>query len=314
MEKSMPALEIENLHHYYRGNWLFGKFHALKGLNLTVNQGEFFGFLGHNGGGKTTTIKCVLGLLTASQGSIKIFGVPHNKTNARERVGYVPEHPYFYDHLTVRELVEMYAHLAGVEKGKLKGAVTQSLNMLGMSGRSKSPMRSLSKGLTQRVAMAQAIVASPKLLLLDEPFSGLDPLGRREIKDLLAILKETGTTIFISSHIISDIESLCDRASILVRGELKGVYDIKNASELRKGNYELVIRDFDSIRNQISKSAIDVSSTDKVLKLKYANREEGEQALGDAIKGGAHIDSFQFIHNSLEDVFVALARQDSSKA
>ncbi len=230
------VLEIKDLSYSYKSEWLGKPYNALKDINLDLHEGECFGFLGHNGAGKTTTIKCILSLTRIKSGSIKIFGKEHSLAASRENVGYLPEQPYFYDYLTVNETMELYATLAGVNNSDLKTAVREALDLVKISSRAKNRMRTLSKGLTQRVAMAQAIVAKPKLLILDEPFSGLDPIGRKEFRELISNLNRSGVAIFMSSHILSDVEDLCGRASIMASGELKGIYNLKDGS--LKGSLE----------------------------------------------------------------------------
>lgn len=225
------VLEITALSYVYRGNWMVGRKKAVQNLNLEIFEGESFGFLGHNGAGKTTTIKCILNLIKPSTGSVKIFGKSATEVSAREKIGYVPEQPYFYDYLTVAEILQMYAQLSGLHSHDRDNAITQALAAVNMGDRVGASMRSLSKGLTQRIAIAQAIVAKPKLLILDEPFSGMDPIGRKEFRELFLNLKKQGTTIFICSHILSDVELLCDRVSIMSQGELKGVFDIRDKSK-----------------------------------------------------------------------------------
>lgn len=225
--KTPKILEIKNLSYVYRGDWLLSKVRALKDVSLDVLSGEAFGFLGQNGAGKTTAIKCILNLIRPSSGEIKIFGESSKNTAARRSIGYLPEQPYFYDHLSVEETVSFYARLSGVAPNDLAQAVAEVLDLVQIGSRRAHRMRSLSKGLTQRVALAQALVAKPNLLILDEPFSGLDPLGRRQFRELLLALKAQGCTLFMSSHILSDVEQICDRASVLVQGELKGVVSMK---------------------------------------------------------------------------------------
>lgn len=226
MSAAVPALVLENLSYTYYRDFSRVPIHALKDLSLEVAQGESFGFLGPNGAGKTTTIKCILGLIRATSGRAFIGGVPATDVRSRVAIGYVPEQPYFYDNLTVSELMGVYATLAGVPSNQRKHAIATALERVHLAGRDHFAMRSLSKGLMQRVAMAQAIVAKPKLLILDEPFSGLDPIGRQEFRDLFFELKSEGVTLFLCSHVLSDIEFLCERASILVKGELKAIVDL----------------------------------------------------------------------------------------
>jgi ABC-2 type transport system ATP-binding protein len=276
----MAALIIDNLHYHYSSDMLLKRFHALKGVSLEIKEGEFFGFLGHNGGGKTTTIKCILSLVKPTTGTVSIFGQSNRQTSSRKLVGYVPEQPYFYDHLTVTELVTMYGRLVGLRGADLNQQVVSVLELLGIADRSNARMRTLSKGLTQRVAMAQALVGRPRLLVLDEPFSGLDPLGRKNFKDLLSRQKQQGTTIFISTHIIGDIEALCDRASIIVRGEIKGVFDIKNRTLPGEGGYELALRSCpENVVIELTSTADEISSHGAITNFKFNSRQRAEAAL-----------------------------------
>ena len=222
------AIDIAGLSYRYPSQWLKSGFQAITDLSLQVKPGESFGFLGHNGAGKTTTIKCILGLIAPTKGQISIFGKSSRQTSARLDLGYLPEQPYFYDSLTVFETLKFYGQLSGIASSDLKSRIDHALASVKLTGRASSPIRALSKGLTQRLAMAQAIIARPKLLILDEPFSGLDPIGRHEFRELILSLKNEGATIFMSSHILSDVESICDRASIMSKGELKGVFDLRN--------------------------------------------------------------------------------------
>jgi len=313
MEKRIKAIELKNLSYSYASDWTTRKFLALKDVNLDVYEGESFGFLGHNGAGKTTTIKCILNLIQPSQGNIHIFGVSSNKPNSRTSVGYLPEQPYFYDHLTVYELIIMYAVLAGVDNSHLHAAVTNSLDRVRVSAKSKSPMRSLSKGLTQRVAMAQAIVAKPKVLLLDEPFSGLDPIGRKEFKDLMFDLKESGTTMLISSHILGDIEHLCDRASIMAHGEIKEVFVIKDLPSLSSPSFELNISNVSELKDQLVARADAHEEYGEMLNLTFSDEATAIEMLNKAIEAKLNINSYRKTEASLEDLFVKLVKFDESK-
>ena len=302
------ALELSNLTYHYRHQWTGQKILTLKGLTLDVFAGEAFGFLGHNGAGKTTTIKCILRLVKLTGGSAKIFGRDCSDSKSRTSVGYLPEQPYFYDHLTVAEMLDMYACLAGVDSRFRSQAVSKALEQVSMSGRRDSPMRSLSKGLTQRVAMAQAIVANPKLLILDEPFSGLDPIGRKEFRDLIFSLKKSGTTIFICSHILGDVEYICDRASIMVRGELKRVVDLKSLSDEAGGQYELVIGNPGDFATRLGVASEQQLSEGSSLRLKFAAKTQAEAALKAALDAKVTVESYQFVHGNLEDLFVEVVK------
>jgi ABC-2 type transport system ATP-binding protein len=308
MSTKEPAIQIENLSYFYKSHWCWKKFQGLKDLSLTIAEGESFGFLGHNGAGKTTAIKCMLGLTRPASGSIKIFGQDSRTLASRSAVGYVPEQPYFYDHLTVNEIMRLYAALAGVPRPKINPAVEEALARIRLESKARVRMRSLSRGLMQRVAVAQAIVAKPRLLILDEPFSGLDPIGRKELADLLFNLKRAGTTIFMSSHILSDVEFLCERVSIMSHGQLKGVFALKDVPSLISGHYELVIRDFKSVEQELTAMSQEAAAQDVFLRLVFRDKARAEQALARAIQAGAGVESFQFVHGGLEELFVRLVK------
>jgi len=196
------------------------KLRAVDGLVLEVRDNEIFGLLGPNGSGKSTTIKIVLGLLEPSHGECAIFGKPSRSVAARQRVGFLPESPYFYRYLSGRELVSYYARLCGVNKDKLDAAVDSVIELVGMQEAAHRRVGTYSKGMLQRIGLAQAIVHDPRLIILDEPTAGVDPLGAAAIADIVRELKARGKTILLSSHLLAQIEGLCDRVAILHRGKL----------------------------------------------------------------------------------------------
>ena len=201
------------------GFWLRRK-PVLRDVTLSVRRGEVYGFLGPNGAGKTTSMKCLLGLLTPDQGSIKIFGRPGSEPCARQKLGYLPEQPYFYPHLTGRELIEYFGRLFGLPAAIRRQRTDDLLERVGMGSKADVPIRQYSKGMLQRIGLAQALINDPELVILDEPMSGLDPIGRREIKDIILELKAKGSTVFFSSHILADAEALCDRVGLLFNGHI----------------------------------------------------------------------------------------------
>lgn len=307
---SSAAIELNNISYAYRSDWLLKRIPSIQNINLTISEGETFGFLGHNGAGKTTTIKCLLNLVTPQEGSIQIFGKDSRSIDSRRLVGYVPEQPYFYDHLTVYEIVEMYAALTGIPTPNRHEAIMAALEAVHMTGRVKSKMRSLSKGLTQRIAMAQAIVARPKLLVLDEPFSGLDPLGRREFVELLRAMKDQGCTIFMSSHVLSDVEQLCDRISIMKNGTLRGVFSRADIQKQTHGTYELVIYNPERPLLDTLPHSHETVSSEAVIRLHYPDRTVAYHALEQALAAHAEIASFTFVHGGVEELFIKLIQSD----
>ena len=218
----MAAIEILGL----EKNYLVGFFHrrpklALRPLHLTVEEGEVFGFLGPNGAGKTTTLKLLMGLVFPTAGTARILSMDLDDPRVKAQIGFLPEQPYFYDYLTAQELLEYYAQLSGVPGNQRSHRVEQMLGRVGLKDAARVQLRKFSKGMLQRVGLAQAILHDPKLVFLDEPMSGLDPMGRREVRELIQQLRSEGKTVFFSTHILSDAEALCDRVAVIHQGELR---------------------------------------------------------------------------------------------
>lgn len=222
------ACRVDGLTKTYRAGFWGRRRPAVSGLGFAVARGEICGLLGHNGAGKTTTLKAILDLVRPDAGRIEIFGVDHRQRRARARVGYLPEGPYFYDHLTAAELLDFYGRLADLPARERARRAREALALVGMEAHAGLALRRCSKGMLQRVGLAQALLADPELLILDEPMSGLDPLGRREVRDLLGELRARGKTILLSSHIVPDLEALADRVVILARGRLAGTHDLRD--------------------------------------------------------------------------------------
>jgi ABC-2 type transport system ATP-binding protein len=220
----MHAIEICNLSKNYPVGFLKRQLRpALKPLDLTVETGETFGFLGPNGAGKTTTLKLLMGIVFPTTGSAKILGKDFLDPEVKRKIGFLPEQPYFYDYLSAPELVDYYARLSGVPAAGRSRRIGELLERVGLGDVGNKQLRKFSKGMLQRVGIAQAIVHDPQVLFLDEPMSGLDPLGRHEIRELIQDLKDRGKTIFFCTHILSDAEALCDRVAVIHKGELRGV-------------------------------------------------------------------------------------------
>ena len=214
------VLKIEDLHKSFKTGFLLRKKEILKGISLTVEEGEIFGYLGPNGAGKTTTLKCILGLLFPEKGKIELFGLSHLSLRAKERIGFLPENPYFYEHLTASEFLSFYGELSLKKKKDIATRVKELLRLVGLEPWANMPLRKFSRGMLQRIGFAQSLFNEPSLVLLDEPLGGLDPLGRKEMRDIIVRLKQEGKTVFLSSHILQDIEMICDRVAIIINGQV----------------------------------------------------------------------------------------------
>ncbi len=235
------AIEISGLEKTYEvGFWRKQKRRVLKPLNLTVQAGEVFGYLGPNGAGKTTTLKLLMGIVFPTGGSAKILGLDMQDPAVKAQIGFLPEQPYFYDHLTASELLDYYGQLSGVSAGERRRLIPRMLERVGMADAGNVQLRKFSKGMLQRVGIAQAVLHDPKVVFLDEPMSGLDPIGRRDVRDLIEGLKQDGKTVFFSTHILSDAEALCDRVAILHQGELRGVGTVAEFTAGAQGKVELL--------------------------------------------------------------------------
>lgn len=237
----MLAVEILGFEKTYTvGFWRKTKKTGLKGLNLEVKQGEVFGFLGPNGAGKTTTLKLLMGLISPTAGTARILGRDWRDPWARSRIGFLPEQPYFYDYLTPVELLDYYGSLSGVSAADRRQRIPGLLERVGLAEQSRAQLRKFSKGMLQRVGIAQAVLHDPEIVFLDEPMSGLDPIGRREMRDFIQALNQQGKTVFFSTHILSDAEALCDRVAVLNHGELRGTGVVAELIAANRGRMEII--------------------------------------------------------------------------
>src|SRR5262245_1747924 len=300
----MHAIEIQDLSKDYAvGFWKKQLRPALKSLSLTVNAGETFGFLGPNGAGKTTTLKLLMGIIFPSSGSARILGKDCMDPEVKRKVGFLPEQPYFYDYLSATELLDYYARLSGVAPEGRKQRIDVLLERVGLGDVGSKQLRKFSKGMLQRVGIAQAIVHDPELIFLDEPMSGLDPLGRHEVQELIQSLKDQGKTIFFSTHILSDAEALCDRVAVIHKGELRGIGVVNDLRSSVAGTSEVIWEGAEVlpfVRNMLSESHVTSDSVRATAKSTDLDRllEEIRRHQGRLI-------SVTPLHGTLEDYFLA---------
>ncbi len=233
MSADAPAIKTTGLSHSYQKNFWEKKRLALDSLDLTVDKGEIYGFLGANGAGKTTAIKILVGLQRQVAGTAEIFGIPVSDMECRRKIGFMPENPYFYEYLTARESLDFYGALCDLPKEGRAGKINELLDFVGLADARDTRLREFSKGMRQRLGIAQAIVHQPPLVILDEPMSGLDPIGRRQVREAILDLHRRGATIFFSSHILSDVEMICHRAALIDHGRLLASGTIDELLEAR---------------------------------------------------------------------------------
>ncbi|MCU0303339.1 MAG: ABC transporter ATP-binding protein [Thermoanaerobaculales bacterium] len=276
---------------------------VLRGLDLEVFKGEIFGFLGPNGAGKTTTIKAVTGLVIPDSGEITIGGLPHDAMAAKRRIGFMAENPYLYQHLSGREYLRFSADLLEVAPSEIDDRVAAVLDQVSMGGRGDQTMRTYSKGMLQRIALAQALLGSPQLLILDEPMSGLDPIGRRDVRDLILEQHERGVTVFFSSHIIPDVETICDRVATVIGGRVHGVGAVRDLLAREVESYEITFTGLDPSALRTPVESAHRGSDAAWVRVAADRRDDVIRELAEA---GARMMSLTPVRSTLEDLLMSL--------
>lgn len=291
------------------GFWRKRKVRSLDGLSLVVNRGEIFGFLGANGAGKTTTLKILMRLIFPTAGSARILGQDIADVSMHQRIGYLPESPYFYDYLTALEFLDYCGQIFGLSASDRQERSRALLSRVRLDEKKwTTQLRKLSKGMLQRVGMAQALVNDPEVIFLDEPMSGLDPIGRREVRDLIAALRLEGKTVFMCTHILSDIEVLCDRVAILRRGRLA---QLGTLEELRRGTHEqsrlevvTTGTDAATLKRYIENNDVQITATPSGLRIEVSAENEVDNVLSALRKAGGKLVAVQPLRQSLEELFL----------
>ncbi len=302
-----PAIETIGLTKDYAvGFWRKRPRRALDGLSLHVEQGEVFGFLGPNGAGKTTTLKLLLQLVFPTSGEARILGRPPGDVSAKQRLGYLPENPYFYDYLTAEELLTYFGGLLGLRGPARRQRVSALLDEVGIGAERRLQLRKFSKGMLQRIGIAQALLNEPELVILDEPMSGLDPLGRRDVRRLILRLRDRGCTVFFSSHVLSDAEALCSRVAILSKGRLVAGGRLSEILAFGVHGWELVVADArnDLIAEYKSQITRAVQIGEGRFSLELPLGTPPERLLSALTAGGARLVSLNPVRDTLEDYFV----------
>jgi ABC-2 type transport system ATP-binding protein len=288
----------------------FGQKVAVKGLTLTVERGEVFGFLGPNGAGKSTSVKMLLGLIAPTSGGAFILGKPAGDIPARCKVGFLPEHFRFHDWLTAREFLHFHGRLYEMPADRLRRRAGELLELVGLADHADKRLRDFSKGMLQRIGLAQALLNDPELVFLDEPTSGLDPVGRRMVRDIIRDQRSRGATVFLNSHLLSEVEITCDRVAFIKHGE---VLDTRQMDKLAPGVFSVSVR----ARNVCAEAleglrqrAISVRADGERLSLEVANEEALPEILAYLVAGGARVYSFNSERVSLEDLFIQIVGTD----
>jgi ABC-2 type transport system ATP-binding protein len=307
------AIEIENLTKDYPFGFLhLKKKRSLEGLTMQVESGEVFGFLGPNGAGKSTTIKLLVGLIFPDAGSARILGKPIADIEMHRDIGYLPEQPYFYDYLTAAEVLDYFARFHDLTATDRRERVSRMLQKVGLETAGKIQLRKYSKGMLQRVGLAQAILHDPKVVILDEPMSGLDPIGRREVRDIILELKREGKTVLFSTHILSDAEMLCDRVGVIVGGKLRGVGAPNEIVGMKPQGMEIL---FELAGSGVNAAAVIAKATKTGDRYRMQVSEEELYGALEQLRGvRAKILSVAQIKASLEEYFMNLIEADRAQA
>jgi ABC-2 type transport system ATP-binding protein len=312
---SGSAIEITELtKDYAMGFWRKRPKRALHGLTLNIVPGEVFGLLGPNGAGKSTTLKILLRLTFPTSGKALIFDRPLRDIGVHARIGFLPENPYFYDHLTASELLDYAGRLFGISEHDRGRRADQLIHRVGLAEASDIPLRKFSKGMVQRVGLAQALINNPDLVILDEPMSGLDPLGRREVRDLILELREEGKTVLFSTHILSDAESICDRVAILDRGRLQGCGDLREILRMETASTEVVVENPSAevleVVNEYSRSQV---RTGDRTRIEVGDESNVPTVLDLLLRFKTRIVSVNPVKMSLEDYFLSQIKDSDGK-
>ena len=312
----MLAIEIKGLSKEYRtGFWKTRTKRALNSLDLQVQSGEVFGLLGPNGAGKTTTLKILFRLVFPTSGTARILGKELNDATMHQSVGYLPENPYFYDHLTPEELLHYTGRLFGLGKDDLRRRVNQLLDRVGLTASRHVPLRRFSKGMMQRTGIAQALINDHEVVFLDEPMSGLDPIGRREVRDLVLQLRQARKTVFFSTHILSDAEALCDRVAILNNGQLEGCGELREILRLGASTTELTLENpTEAFLEELRPLVVSMVRTGDRVRLEIHEEANIGKVLALSLRAKIKVISLNPVKMSLEDYFLSKVSPDTREA
>ncbi len=301
-------IEVKNLRKVYRTPFARMRVEAVKSVSLTVEKGQTFGFIGPNGAGKTTTLRVLMGLIAATSGEARMFGQPVPHRASRGRIGFLPEAPYFYTYLTVTELVDLAGRLHGLGRRERRKRGDELIELVGLSHARKTPLKKYSKGMLQRAGIAQALVGDPELIVFDEPMSGLDPVGRKDVRDIIIELGQRGKTLFFSSHILADVEAVCDHIAFIARGEVHSTGALTDLIDTTTRGVDVTLYLAEEVTEaQIETLAVESERTrrkGRELSLILPRTANVDQLLAAARALGAKVVSVAPLHETLEDVFI----------
>lgn len=310
---SREVLVCQGLGKRYRTNWKRKRVLAVEQLDLRVRAGEIYGFLGPNGAGKSTTIKMLVGLVAPSTGTAWLFDEPISSPKARARLGYLPENPYFHDFLTPRQLLAFHGKLAGLSRQRLAERIPRLLDLVGLEKAKDMPLRRFSKGMVQRAGIAQALLGDPDLVILDEPMSGLDPIGRKDVRDIIFRLKEEGKTVFFSSHILPDVEMICDRVGLMLHGRLREEGRLSDLLGASSRAVEVVAAGVpEPLAAKLQSEATRTVPKGDAFSFTFADGAASDAAVKELVTAGARLITVAQHRESLEQLFMRKAEESGA--
>jgi len=304
----MSILEVRDLRKTFTRGVMRRRTDAVRGISFSVERGQIFGFLGPNGAGKTTTIKILMGLIFPTAGTASVLGAPAGDREAKARLGYLPENPYFYDYLSAPELLDMVGRLHGLSRSARRSRSAELIDRVGLGHAGTRPLRSFSKGMLQRAGLAQALMGDPELVVLDEPMSGLDPLGRKEVRDLIFEQRDAGKTVFFCTHILADASMLCDRVGIIVKGQLRDTGPLGDLLSPKVQSVEVVWQppsgDEGRARGALRARAGDHETTSEGEVMRTDDPQAAQAFVAAVVERGGAVVSVHPHRQSLEELFV----------
>lgn len=300
-----PVIETRHLTKKFRSGFLMKEVRALSDLNLQITSGTAFGFLGPNGAGKTTAIKLLTGLTLPSSGEALVFGRPVSDFSVRAKIGFLPERPYFYDYLSGKEYLHFCGELFGMSRSERDKKISELLELVGLKEKAGEQLRKYSKGMLQRIGLAQTLINDPALVILDEPMSGLDPIGRKQVRDIIIHLKDAGKTVFFSTHVLSDAEMICDQVGIIIQGKLQNVGNLESLLSPKTSSIEVSIKGM----SEASLTGIEqIRSYKKIGEEAYVLKIDDEKALPKLLSSlqAEHVQIVSIVPHkeTLEDIFM----------